>query len=410
MFLEDFPKELTRVNWRQTVLDHKILYSMVIDDLNIKRVAFHEAKADAPLAVDSDTPSALAITLKSLQTVRRRRLEVINVRSRIELCKPHHRSSANLRRQASAVTCRIKPRSLRIGKRLNHSTEHKQYVYGRQVLERREPAIGIGAAVDFSLRPFVVALSGIGEISPADKTQLIQFSNDGAVAPILYSNDFASELSANSPTDGSYTLTFRDLETRLSAPVDERLTKPRNYVAADSGQWMGWNLANSTTKIEPLHFAAALNEGFRGSYFQTCFTAPLFHPQHVIRLPNKNGRAYFMVAQSRPLGGYIYLLETYAGVLDPVTDLVPQNGNTALGKIIWQSEFGSTPIGNWNHPGKMSLQGGVLVVAAQNWSEGQGTDECSWTRIVAPPGNRSIRNTADWKGEAATAHRRRARR
>jgi hypothetical protein len=208
------------------------------------------------------------------------------------------------------------------------------------------------------------------DITPnfADKTQLIQFANDGVVAPIIYSNDFASELSPKSTTDGGYTLTFRDLETRLTGPVDERLTKPRNLVAADSGQWMGWNLANSTTKIEPLHFAAALNEGYRCSYFQTCFTAPLFHPQHVLRLPDKNSRACFMVAQSRPL-------ETYAGVLDPVTDMVPQNDDTALGKIIWQSEFGSAPIGNWNHPGKMSLHGDVLTVAAQNWSEGQGTDE-----------------------------------
>lgn len=216
----------------------------------------------------------------------------------------------------------------------------------------------------------------------ANKPQVIEFSNDGGINELYENNDFASELSKRGP-NGSYMLTFRDLESRLSGPVDERLTKPRNYVAADSGQWAKISAPNATTKVDALRFAASLDEGYRGSYYFTCNAPtkgdlPTFHPQHVVRLPNKNGRAYFMIAQSRQLGGYIYLVETFDGVLDPVTDLVrPNAGDAALGKTIWWQNFGSTPIGSWNHPGKMSLQGGVLVVAAQNWSEGAPLNTCT---------------------------------
>src|ERR1700730_11040361 len=134
MFLKDFAKELTRVNGRQAVLDHDILRSVVIDDLNIDSIALREAKTHSPLVIDSDTPLTLAITLESFQTIRRRRFEVFNLNRRIQLRQSHRSSTANLRGQASRATCRIEPLSLRIPEGLNHLSQHKRFVYSRQAL------------------------------------------------------------------------------------------------------------------------------------------------------------------------------------------------------------------------------------------------------------------------------------
>src|SRR5450759_2177657 len=129
MFFKDFAKELTSVNRRQTVLDHENLRSMAIGDLNVESVALREAKAHSPLVIDSDAPLAFAITLKSLQTIRWRGLEIFNPSCRVELRKPHRGSTANLRGQAPGEHCRIEPLGLRISEGLNHSSEHKHFVY-----------------------------------------------------------------------------------------------------------------------------------------------------------------------------------------------------------------------------------------------------------------------------------------
>jgi hypothetical protein len=71
---------------------------MVIDDLNVESVTLRKAKAHPPLLIDSDTPFAFPIALKSFQMIRRRGLEIFNLSRRIELRKSHRRSSPNLRR------------------------------------------------------------------------------------------------------------------------------------------------------------------------------------------------------------------------------------------------------------------------------------------------------------------------
>lgn len=218
--------------------------------------------------------------------------------------------------------------------------------------------------------------------------QNFTFDNSGELEMTSKANAYDGLLSAKSPVDGSYTWVFREVVDRLSGPVDERLTMPRNYIAADSGRW---NLSGGT-RWDDLRMVNTGAYGTSGNFYDSCVGVELFHPQHVVRLPNKNGRAYFMVAQSRAHNGYIQVMRTDADMLDPVTDLVRSVGRTTrVGEYIWMDIYtgivnaqggGSfNPIGNWNHPGKLALMGGVLVVAAQNWEEsapcfyGRGTSQ-----------------------------------
>ena len=205
--------------------------------------------------------------------------------------------------------------------------------------------------------------------------QKFWFDNSGGLAITSISNYYDGVLSTKSIVDESYTWTMQSVEARLSGPVDQRLTRPRNPVAYDSGYWDRVDRP-TTSVVNILEFANQPNLGLWGSYYSSCSGWEVFHTQHVKRLANKNGRAYFMVAQSRAHNGWIYLMETNPGVLDPVTDLLrPSINGGPVGKIIWQDlytgEFNGNvnPVGNWNHPAKMAVQDGVLVVVAQNWSE-----------------------------------------
>lgn len=220
------------------------------------------------------------------------------------------------------------------------------------------------------------------------------FSNDGyLVSQKEYQHqldaDAGSDLEARAIPDhlgvtGSsfheYTWTFsEDVTSPRHALPDTRLQHPRNYIAFDSGVW--GSVGSDALKVDTLVFE---RNGFIGTYYLKCFGYDTFHSQHVKRLPNKNGRAYFMVAQSKGHNGQIFLVETYDGVLDPATDLVQsQNDGTPVGRIIWEDFYTGTfngllnPVGNWNHPAKMAVMGGVLVVVAQNWSENKGLDGCT---------------------------------
>ena len=125
--------------------------------------------------------------------------------------------------------------------------------------------------------------------------------------------------------------------------------------------------------MDALPFASqGANTATGWNIYKDCYGKENWHPQHVVRLANKNGLAYFMVAQSDKGGGFITLLQTHPNQLDSSTDLIktpPSGGNT--GAYIWADGYpsnGANPIGSWNHPGKMEVIGGLLVVAAQNWS------------------------------------------
>jgi len=211
------------------------------------------------------------------------------------------------------------------------------------------------------------------------EVQAFTFSNDGHIGLENTPNRFTGQLSERDGRDGSYTYTI-SRRNRLPIPLDERLQKPRNYIAYDSGAWARLD-AQTTAKIEKIRFS---QNGLWPVHYESCFTEPLFHPQHVKRLPNKEGRAYFMIPGSRAHNGYISLLETNPGELDPVTDLVRPGPNGApIGKIIWQDVFTGVfnqtynPIGNWNHPAKITVMGGVMLVVAQNWSEGKAANVCT---------------------------------
>ncbi|WP_291992131.1 hypothetical protein [Candidatus Accumulibacter sp. ACC003] len=199
--------------------------------------------------------------------------------------------------------------------------------------------------------------------------QTFTFDNAGTLAALNVPNSFNGSLSATSATDESYTWSIGEVDSRLSKPRDAQLTQPKNPIANDSGAW------GPTARVESFPFLNQPQLGLWGNFYDDCVGIELFHPQHVIRLPNKDGRAYFVVAQSRAHNGWISVLETDPGVVDPATDLiVSQDPNKPIGKYIWQDLYRwkdqvPNPVGNWNHPGKMDQIGGVLVVAAQNWGE-----------------------------------------
>ncbi len=209
---------------------------------------------------------------------------------------------------------------------------------------------------------FMINPSGHG-----GESQHFNFNNGGGLAVSNIVNRYDGVLSAKSAVDESYTWTFRETGKRLSGPLNERLTKPKNRVATDSGAW------GATSRVERFSMLNQSQLGLWGNFYDDCAGKELYHPQHVVRLANKNGRAYFMVSQSRAHNGWITLLETAPGALNPATDLIVSRGSNApAGKYIWQDLYRRkgqipNPVGNWNHPGKMAVVDGVLIVAAQNW-------------------------------------------
>jgi hypothetical protein len=58
---------------------------MVVNNLNIIGGIFLPSKADAPLAIDSDTVLALPVSVQCLQTVTLRRSQVIEIGGRIKV-------------------------------------------------------------------------------------------------------------------------------------------------------------------------------------------------------------------------------------------------------------------------------------------------------------------------------------
>ena len=226
----------------------------------------------------------------------------------------------------------------------------------------------------FTLQPYSYPKSN-------DVTNL-EFDNAGNLAISAdLPNRYHAVLSEKSLVNESYTWTMLPIEQRLKQPVDQRLTRPRNNVTTNSGEWAHIDATPSTLRQESLLFDST---GFWGNYYQECFGHPLFHPQHVQRLDDKDGKAYFMVTNTRAHNGNMYLVETFPGALDQSTGRVtPASPGGFVGKIIWEEVFTGSfngtinPIGNWNHPGKMTVIDGVLIMAAQNWSESKPIDGCT---------------------------------
>jgi VCBS repeat-containing protein len=176
----------------------------------------------------------------------------------------------------------------------------------------------------------------------------------------------------------------------ISPPPDTTLTHPENPVARNMGVWDGGSEdPGGQTVVDKLQFR--VGAGKKGIWYEECLTAPFFHAQHVVRLPNKDGRAYFVVSNSNAdslLGlsadpsGYLSFYRTDVGRLDPETDLI--NGEPivyetgglpivqdTVGEVVTEITFDeNSPIGVWNHPAKMAVIGNLLLVAAQDWNSG----------------------------------------
>ena len=178
-------------------------------------------------------------------------------------------------------------------------------------------------------------------------------------------------------------------DTAFEAPaVDERLLHPRNPVALDSGNWGEEAVPYPAPDIfgDPSKFFPAIParrgrvipmdirlNGFGGTFFTTCAGYAFYHVQHVVRLPNKDGRAYFMVSMSNSNAdldasdGFLLVFRLDEDAYDEVTDLAVDTPGTD-GEYVHVEQYNqSSPIGDWNHPGKMDVLGGVLVVAAEQW-------------------------------------------
>jgi hypothetical protein len=104
----------------QTVLQHHDLLSVVVNNLDVERIASLEAEAYAPSVINADAPLAGAIMLQGFQSVRRRQAQVFNPSCGIQLRKAYHRSSLNGRRKAARLSCRVETFGCGISKRSNH--------------------------------------------------------------------------------------------------------------------------------------------------------------------------------------------------------------------------------------------------------------------------------------------------
>jgi hypothetical protein len=195
------------------------------------------------------------------------------------------------------------------------------------------------------------------------ETQKFNFSNDGVLALTNLPTGYLAYLSKG--TDNAY-----------SYIVDAKIVHQPGIVASTIGTW-------TNSAITLLQFTT---EGFWPNYYQSCIGYELYHNQHVIRLPNDgSGNAYFMVSQSREHNGYITLLKVDSTSVNKASDAIAGSDGAVVGKAVWQEVFTGrfngtiNPVGNWNHPGKMTYIDGVLAVAAQNWlascSNAPGTSE-----------------------------------
>jgi hypothetical protein len=93
---------------------------MVIDDLNIKSIAILEAKAQAPLVIDANTPLTFAASAQSLQPVARRNAKVLECIRVIEHLQLAFRNDGNRPEPAGALALKQRLRML-AAKALDHT-------------------------------------------------------------------------------------------------------------------------------------------------------------------------------------------------------------------------------------------------------------------------------------------------
>lgn len=113
-----------------------------------------------------------------------------------------------------------------------------------------------------------------------------------------------------------------------------------------------------------------------------------WHNQAVDRLPDRDGKAYFVFVSSNKEGGMIHVAETSAGFAKMDGRIESRDGSD--GKIIWhwsmqKDDSGdtlpgtNTKVGRWNHPAKADTLGELLVVAMQDVNLTEGKYSCGGT-------------------------------
>lgn len=105
---------------------------MVVNDLDIKHITVGEAKTDSPLIINSDAPLSFTITLERFQMIRRWKPQIVNAGGSIKLRKTHDRAATYLWSQAPGTAGREEALCLGVCEGLDHSTQYKHIVYGRQ--------------------------------------------------------------------------------------------------------------------------------------------------------------------------------------------------------------------------------------------------------------------------------------
>lgn len=103
-----------------------------------------------------------------------------------------------------------------------------------------------------------------------------------------------------------------------------------------------------------------------GGYI-SCFGHRYWHTQSMVQLPSKGGHAYFARTDSSRRLGSFYVMKADADAYDPVNDYVKDTAGTD-GAVVYLDQYWSgSPIGDWNHPGDMSVVGNLLIIAGQQW-------------------------------------------
>ena len=105
---------------RQTTLNHEGLQSVVIENLNIERIAFIESETDSPLRVNANAPLPFPIALQSLQHVRRGQAQILDASRGVQLCKAHRRTHSNLRRKTARLARRVESLRFGVGEGVDH--------------------------------------------------------------------------------------------------------------------------------------------------------------------------------------------------------------------------------------------------------------------------------------------------
>ncbi len=215
----------------------------------------------------------------------------------------------------------------------------------------------------FSLR------SSIEQNSVSTDFQQFWFDNAGGLEKQGVNASWGNDLTRRSR--GSYALAVRGAETTGGYSF-----RTYGYQRPEYANWPGQNpIANrlgtwdSTRQAEDLTWRT--NGAVVGRYTECgvsgIYKKRVWHTQSMVQLPSKNGRAYFARTDSFRRQGAFYVMRTDLDAYDPATDYAVNTAGTD-GEVVYVDYFnGNSRIGDWNHPGDMSVVGNILIIAGQQW-------------------------------------------